>query len=120
MYVIDPVANATLLGKPDLVFYRRRVARNAIEPRVFSVEHEARLHIVIKLPDLPPIGVMAFIAIGAQTTSMRALIRMAIAALAGCFLKLLRQMTRFAGNDRVQADKWKFRYIVIKLDTRCP
>ncbi len=74
MYVIDPVANTTPLGKPDFSFYRKCVARNAIESRVFTIEYETRLRIVIKLPDLPPIGVMAFIAIGAQTTPMRALI----------------------------------------------
>ncbi len=96
MYVIDPVANATLLGKSDFSFYRKRVARNALEPLMFPVERKACLRIVIKLPDLPPIGVMAFIAIRAQTTPMRTLIRMAITALAGCFLKFLRQMTRFA------------------------
>lgn len=118
--VVNAVANTTRGRKLDLAFYRSPVAGNTLESNVFAVQREARLGVVIEFPQVPSVRVMAGIAVWPQSAPMGIFIRMAIATSTGRFLKLLRQMTRFARNDRMQADEWKICQVVIKLDAGSP
>lgn len=92
----------------------------ALQPRMGPVEFEFRLSVVVKLPQIPMVGVVAGFATRAQTFFVEIIFEMAIDTIRLDRVEFHGRMAIVASRDRVNSDERKFRQVMIELDIFSP
>jgi hypothetical protein len=107
---------------PVELHLRRRllVTGGAAELCVCTGEREAGLFAVIEFPQAPAIGGVALLTFLAEASLVNIRVFVALIARGFRYPERLSRMALFAGNRNVQAEKRKFRQIVIEVDHRLP
>jgi hypothetical protein len=104
----------------DFFFNRIKVASKTFQRFMGSVESKFGLGIVVILPKAPAVWIVAVRTLISKTLFMLVCFFVADDTVAWCVFKGCPEMTSFARSDRVHADQWETRQVMLESDIGTP